>query len=141
MNVVKQSLLLAATFVVSAAYSQTAASESVYDRGKRKFEQVCIACHKFEHDPGMIAPPAFAIQMHYGERFGKDETAFRQAIVDWAKAPDAKKTLMPGAIIKFKLMPPFPLPDDDLDAIAAYLYRADFAGECNMPMRKRSATL
>lgn len=116
-----------------ALHGQASDADPLYLQGKTKFEQVCIACHKYERGPNMIAPPAFAIQMHYNDRFGSDEAGFRKAIVDWVKSPDEKKTLMPGAIAKFKLMPPLPLPDSDLDAIAAYLYRANLTGACDMP--------
>ncbi len=125
--------VLSLAVVSSIGFSQTAESDPLYARGKEKFEQICFACHKYERGPEMIAPPAFAIQMHYGNQFGKDETAFRQAVAAWAKAPDKSKTLMPGAIRKFNLMPPLPLTDEDLDAIAAYLYRADFNAACNLP--------
>jgi mono/diheme cytochrome c family protein len=133
-------LLLAPwAFLSDVAFAQTKEIDSLFETGKQKFEQVCIACHKYERSPAMIAPPAFAIQMHYADRYGKNETAFRNAIVEWTKAPDKSKTLMPGAIMKFNVMPPLPLPDKDLDAIATYLFQADFAGECDTPMQLRSA--
>ncbi len=141
----KRTLILASTVLLPASVglAQEAASESVslVERGKTKFEQICIACHKYERTDTMIAPPAFAIQMRYSQTFGSDETAFRKAIVAWAKAPETSKSHMPGAIQKFKLMPSLPLPDEDLDAIAAYLYSAAFTQACNMPMQKRSAEL
>lgn len=141
MKSISKTLLISTIASLSAltVFGQPAETDPIYELGKTKFEQVCIACHKYERGPAMIAPPAFAIQMHYGDHYGTDESAFRKAIVDWAKAPDENKTLMPGAIRKFNVMPPLPLPDEDLDAIAAYLYQADFAGECDMPMQKDSA--
>lgn len=113
---------------------------SLIATGKTKFEQTCIACHAYTRSDTMIAPPAFAIQTHYKSTYGADETAFRQAIVDWAKAPEASKSIMPGAIAKFKVMPYLPQADEDLNAIAAYLYSAAFTETCNMqgngPMRR-----
>ena len=133
----KSPLLLAHVILLIAASAQAGDGvDPLKELGKQKFEQVCIACHKYERGPAMLAPPAFAIQMHYRDQFGTDEAAFRKAIVDWTKAPDKSKTLMPGALLKFDLMPPLPLPDADLDAIATYLYRADFAGECDTPARR-----
>lgn len=124
-------VLIAATTLFATTNGFANETETLIELGKTKFELMCIACHKYERGPNMIAPPAFAVQMHYQDRYGNDETAFRKAIVDWAKAPDENKTLMPGAIRKFKVMPPLPLPDADLDAIAAYLYHAEFTGECD----------
>ncbi len=132
----KSILTLASPILLSSfiAFGQdsTTGNASLIENGKTKFEQICIACHKYERTDTMIAPPAFGIQMRYKNAFGSDETAFRQAIVNWAKAPEARKSHMPGAIQKFKLMPPLPLPDEDLDAIAAYLYSAAFTEACNM---------
>lgn len=114
-------------------HGETNETDPLYQQGKTKFEQICVACHKYEQTDTMIAPPVFAIQMRYQNAYGTDEAAFRKAIVEWAKSPDENKSHMPGAITKFKLMPPLPLPDVDLDAIAVYLYRADLTGVCDMP--------
>ncbi|MDQ8184669.1 cytochrome c [Pelagicoccus sp. SDUM812002] len=141
MKPLRSSFLLSAVLISGIAFSRAEDPDSFFERGKQKFEQVCFACHKYERGPAMIAPPAFAIQMHYGDRYGKDEAAFREAVIHWARLPDRSKTLMPGAITKFNLMPPLPLPDADLDMIAAYLYRADFTGECDVPMRNRNSEL
>ncbi|MBC2607265.1 c-type cytochrome [Pelagicoccus albus] len=124
-----------ATILVLSSFSTVSHAgekEALIATGKTKFEQVCIACHKYERTEQMIAPPAFAIQTHYAQQFGENEAAFRKAIVDWAKHPDADKTLMPGAITKFNLMPPLPLPDEDLDAIAAYIFSTEFTEKCDM---------
>lgn len=133
--------LLLSGLAVSTAFSEPAATDPLYELGKTKFEQICIACHKYERGPAMIAPPAFAIQMHYNDTFGDDEAGFRKAVVQWVKTPDKEKTLMPGAVRKFNLMPPLPLPDADLDAIAAYLFRADFNGECDPAEMQRNKQL
>ncbi|MBK1879892.1 c-type cytochrome [Pelagicoccus mobilis] len=138
-----KALLLAAINLLAAAHGSANETDELVSLGKSKFELMCMACHKYEHGPNMLAPPAFAVQMHYENRYGEDEKAFRKAIVDWAKSPDPKKALMPGAIRKFKVMPPLPLPDADLDAIAAYLYHSNFEGECDPAEmeRNRSAAL
>lgn len=132
-------LTLALAFSISlnlAAQIEEKASPGVIELGKAKFEQVCIACHKYERSDNMIAPPAFGIQMHYTKAFAQDEAGFRKAIVDWTKEPDPAKSLMPGAISKFNLMPAMPLPDEDLEAIAAYLYSAEFVVACDMKVEK-----
>lgn len=136
----KRITLLFLAFLGLAALAQNSTPQesplTAIETGKLKFEQTCIACHKYERSDSMIAPPAFALQMHYANQYGSDEAAFRQAIVTWVKAPDPQKSLMPGAIQKFKIMPPFPLPDEDLEAIATYLFHADRNGACDMPNRQ-----
>ncbi|EDY80781.1 Cytochrome c subfamily, putative [Verrucomicrobiia bacterium DG1235] len=141
MNTFAKLASVAATLLIlnCTALAQDATPDPIIEIGKTKFEQICIACHQYERSGTMLAPPAFAIQTHYKDAYGSDETAFRQAIVNWAKAPDASKTLMPGAIARFKIMPPLPLPDEDLDAIAAYLYSAAFTEACNMQQGQRSS--
>lgn len=131
MRTFRKAALASTAILLLTASGAADETQTLVSLGKEKFELMCMACHKYEHGPNMLAPPAFAIQMHYQERYGEDETGFRKAVVDWAKAPDEQRTLMPGAIRKFKLMPPLPLPDADLDAIAAYLFHTDFVGECD----------
>ena len=126
-----QTIAVVASALVLSSSGFAKETDELVELGKSKFELICMACHKYEHGPEIIAPPAFAIQMHYQNNYGQDEKAFRNAIVEWAKAPDKSKTLMPGAIRKFNLMPPLPLPDADLDAIASYLFHANFNGECD----------
>ncbi|MCB1123233.1 MAG: hypothetical protein KJT03_16885, partial [Verrucomicrobiae bacterium] len=86
----------------------------------------CTVCHQNDQTATMVAPPMFAVVDHYTKNYGEDKSGFVEAIMDWAKSPDESKSLMPGAIQKFKLMPPFPIPDKDLKAIATYLSEADF---------------
>lgn len=94
--------------------------------GKAMFESLCMACHKAQPSPPMLAPPVFAMKDHYLRAYpGKDE--FVDAVAKWAKAPDKEKSLMPGALKKFGLMAALPLPDEQLRQIADYLYQNEFA--------------
>lgn len=95
--------------------------------GKIKFNTFCTACHKDEFSNPMLAPPMAMVKNHYGKVYGNNKEAFVDAIVNWVKAPNPDKTLMPGAIRNFNIMPAFPLPDNDLKAIATYLFEADIA--------------
>ena len=93
--------------------------------GRVKFEMFCMACHKDEPSDPMLAPPVFAVKRNYGWKYGEDPEAFAQAIADWAKAPSVEKSLMPNAHRKFGLMPPLPLPEEDLKLIGQYLAGAE----------------
>ena len=93
--------------------------------GKTKFNIICTACHKETFTDPMLAPPMAMVKDHYSRLFKNDKEGFVQAVVEWVKAPQQEKTLMPGAIRNFKIMPALPLPDEDLRAIATYLYEAD----------------
>lgn len=74
----------------------------------------------------MLAPPIFAVADHYKQTHGDDRQAFIDAIVQWTKNPSEEKTLMPGAVTRFKLMPPFPIPDPDAKAVATFMFETDF---------------
>jgi mono/diheme cytochrome c family protein len=103
----------------------------VFARGEAQYRQYCRACHRMElpagarPDPGsMPAPPAFAVADHYARAF-EDPRARMDAIMSFVKRPSEDKALMPGAVRRFGLMPPMPLPDGTLRALAAYLTFAD----------------
>lgn len=83
-----------------------------------------MVCHVAEGRP-TIAPPIFAVKNHIiAEHPERDD--FVQRVISWVKSPDEEKALMPGAIRKFGLMPAMPqLSDDDLQAVAEYLYDTD----------------
>lgn len=95
------------------------------ETGKIKFNTFCTACHKPNFESPMLAPPIAMVKEHYQQIYRDDKDAFVKAVVAWVKAPSPEKTLMPGAIQNFNIMPPFPLPDPDLTAIATYLFEAD----------------
>ena len=101
------------------------------DEGKQLFDSYCAACHGLSGGMDMskrVAPPVAAIRVHYiGPHAEEDD--FVAAVADWVATPDQSKTLMRGAIRKFKLMPPLPFPRDEIEKIAAYIY----AGELEKP--------
>ena len=105
--------------------SATAELSDLAQLGKSKFDAICTACHKETFTDPMLAPPMAMVKDHYSRLFKSDKAGFVEAVVDWVKAPKQEKTLMPGAIRNFNIMPPLPLPDEDLKAIATYLYEAD----------------
>lgn len=83
----------------------------------------CYACHNpnaASHDD-IIAPPFMAVKMHYMRTY-KTKDAFVKAIVNWVQNPSEEKSLMRGAVNRFKIMPKLPLPSADLEKIATYIY-------------------
>ena len=92
--------------------------------GQQKFEAICMACHKYQRGQPMLGPPVFAVQDHYNRGY-EDDAEWIQAVVDYVKKPTEEASLMPGARIKFGIMPALPLPDEDLKQIADFLRHAD----------------
>lgn len=95
------------------------------DKGETMTKALCMACHgDTQAGQKRLAPPMMMVKSHYSA-LKKDGMV--KAIVKWAKKPDAKHSRMPGAIRNFGLMPPLPLPDADLTAIATYISKTEFA--------------
>jgi len=94
--------------------------------GKQLFQQFCGACHSIMPDKAkmdkMIAPPMMGVVRHYKEAHSTKED-FVKAIINWAEKPEESKSLMPGAVRKFKIMPPMPAGKENLRKIAEYLYK------------------
>lgn len=85
----------------------------------------CLICHGNPAEgTKRLAPPFRMVKMHYDNL---DEDAFVKAVTAWVKQPDKAKSKMPGAIRNFGLMPPQPLPEEEIVAIARYLHQTDFA--------------
>ena len=97
--------------------------------GYAMMKQFCFSCHFEKPDPSkrdqMIAPPMANVQQHYKSTY-PDKDEFIQAVVNWVNKPDENKVLMPGSVRRFNLMPPLPIGDDKLKAIASTLYEKDF---------------
>ena len=103
--------------------------KSTEQDGYTLMKQFCFSCHMETPDPSkrdkMIAPPMANVKGHYISTY-PDKKEFVQAVVDWVNKPDENKVLMPGAVRRFNLMPPLPIGDDKLKAIAEALYEKDF---------------
>ncbi len=83
----------------------------------------CYVCHNpsaKSHD-SIIAPPFKAVKMHYTKTYDNKKD-FVEAVVNWVQNPQEDKSLMPGAIKRFKVMPKLPLKAEQLEKIAAYIY-------------------
>lgn len=93
--------------------------------GEEVYKSVCMACHVAEGMP-TVGPPIFAVKNHViGAHPERDD--FVNRVVEWVKAPDEKTALMPGAVRKFGLMPANDLPDEELKAVAEFIYDSDMS--------------
>ncbi len=90
------------------------------ERGEEVFNTVCVSCHTF-HPPPTLAPPMGMVVQHYRDAL-TDEDLVVDAIKGWLRAPRRERSHMPAhAIERFGLMPPLPLPEADLTAVAEYV--------------------
>lgn len=71
----------------------------------------------------------FGVQRRYMRVYvNKDE--FINAIVGFVLHPSEDKAMMREAVQELKLMPAFPLPEQDVRNIAAYIYETTFKPPC-----------
>jgi len=124
MNIIKP-LLISTTILLSA---NSFADENKHEAGEKVFKSICAACHGVAVG-GMdmnkrIAPPIAGVRKHYLDVY-PDEASFVQAVTSWVEKQDEHKSLMPGAIQKFKIMPPLVISKDDAAKVAAYIYAGD----------------
>ncbi len=109
-------------FLTQSIIAQQDKSATV-ERGYQLMTTYCYACHNpnvTSHDQ-MLAPPMIMVKRHYQPNFPQRDD-FINAIVSWVHHPSMEKVLMPGAVRKFKIMPPLAYPEDDLVAIAGYMF-------------------
>jgi mono/diheme cytochrome c family protein len=106
--------------------SESAVTDTVISHpGKILIEQNCYSCHSPEMTGQQrLAPPIQMVKMHYMRDFETKE-AFVDAIAEWVSEPSEGKSIMPGAVNRFGLMPPYPISDEDVRLIADYLYDTD----------------
>lgn len=115
-------LLITTTLI----FAQNAfSSQDNIEEGEKLFKATCNACHGVAVG-GMdmnkrIAPPIAGVRKHYLDAH-PDKESFVKAITSWLEKQTPEKSLMPGAIRKFKIMPPLSVPKEDAEKIAAYLY-------------------
>ncbi len=108
---------------------KVAQAEIYNTKGYELLKTKCYICHFEKPDPDkadkMIAPPMMRIKEHYLPNYPNKED-FINAVVAIVKNPSEEKTLMPGAVKKFKLMPKLIYTDEELKLIAETIYNLDF---------------
>lgn len=94
-------------------------------RGESLIATNCYSCHSTDAPmSARLAPPMAGVRSHY-----LTETSslaeFTEELVRFVHQPDEAYSKMPGAVRRFGLMPALPLPDDELEAIAAFIFYSD----------------
>ncbi len=113
-----------------------AVSDKITDtKGYELMKQKCFICHFETPDPSkmeqMIAPPIQRVQEHYKPSFPNKED-FVKAVMAYVNNPSEEKTLMPGAVKKFNLMPKVVYDQQELKAIVETLYAFNFESSPKM---------
>ena len=110
----------------------------INSKGYALMKQKCFICHFERPDPAkrnqMIAPPMLRVQEHYKPSY-PDKENFTKAVMAYVNNPSQDKTLMPGAVKKFKLMPKIIYDQTKLRSIVEALYHIDFGSMPNMHMK------
>ena len=88
--------------------------------GQDSFNKLCLSCHVTSGRP-TIAPPIFGVINHVKSAY-PTKTEFVDRIVNWVANPQKEKSLMPGAIRRFGVMPKLPYDPIEVRLIAEYLY-------------------
>ncbi|MDH5425576.1 MAG: c-type cytochrome [Gammaproteobacteria bacterium] len=102
--------------------------------GKKLFQQHCSSCHDAQGGMNMnkrSAPPIAGVRHHYIGPYS-DELSFVTAVADWVESPDISKSLMPGAIRKFSLMPKITVSRAEVESIASYIFNGDIETPAGM---------
>lgn len=95
------------------------------EKGKDLAQTYCYSCHSpSASKDNRLAPPMIGVKKHYLEE-GTTEEAFTQSIIEFLNNPTEEKSKMPHAVEKFKLMPKMAFAEEDLKAIAHYIYNAE----------------
>jgi len=122
MKITSPFLLLALFLLPQAALASDANKD-----GEKLYKKLCSSCHGATGGMDMnkrLAPPVAAIRLHYMP-YHPVKASFVTAVADWIEKQDADKSLMLGAIRKFKIMPPIPIVREDAEKIASYIYDGD----------------
>ena len=88
--------------------------------GKAIFTKNCSACHSITPPP-KLAPPITPLASRYHMQFQKKEDGIKR-IMAFVKLPDKKNAIDPQAIARFGLMAPVVLPDNELRAVAEWVW-------------------
>ncbi|MBZ9627908.1 DUF3365 domain-containing protein [Psychroflexus sp. CAK1W] len=97
-------------------------SEEIAVRGKTLMENKCYLCHNPKAEEGsMIAPPMIAIKARYSKD-AKSKKEFMADIWNFVEKPAQDKAKLKGAVKRFGLMPYQPYAQEDIEAIAAFIY-------------------
>ena len=91
----------------------------------KRLIQTCYVCHSpTAPENSRLAPPMEAVKRRYLDTFPNKET-FVEKIAHFVTEPTDTAAIMFGAVSQFNLMTPVPFPEEDLTAIATYIYETE----------------
>jgi cytochrome c553 len=115
-------LLLAISLIACQQNEDQGINKELLSEGKSLIETKCQSCHTLPgSDMPRLAPPFKAVKNHYMDENTSYET-FHAGIEAFLKNPSLETSEMPGAVNKFGLMPKLALSDQEIEAIAYYLF-------------------
>ncbi len=92
-------------------------------KAKQLIESTCVSCHSATaSEDSRLAPPLEAVKRRYLRSYPNIED-FTTEMAAFVAQPSEEKALMYGAVNRFDIMPPIPFPEEDLIAIATYMYQ------------------
>lgn len=104
------------------SYTNISVDSTYAKQAFEKMQTLCYVCHHPETAmENRIAPPMLAVKMHYSKKYST-EKEFVEGVWDFVKKPEDHKALMKGAVKKFNLMPYQPYKEEDIKAIAGYMF-------------------
>jgi len=102
-------------------------SEDLAVRGKKLMENKCYLCHSpSTEQASMIAPPMAAIKARY-IKDAQSKEEFVKHVWNFVERPAQEKVKLKGAVKRFGLMPYQPYQQEDIEAIAAFMYDYEIA--------------
>jgi len=108
-----------------------AADTILLAEGRQVVRTLCVACHS-EQPPAKLAPPLAHISRRYRMVLGNRDSAIVR-MTAWVQAPTKERALMPSmAIERFGLMAPFPIPEAQRRAAAAYVWSLSEGADSTM---------
>lgn len=97
-------------------------SETLAARGRTLMENKCYLCHSPKAaEASMIAPPMVAIKARYSKE-PKTKKEFIADLWNFVEKPTKEHAKLKGAVKRFGLMPYQPYKQEDIEAIAAFMY-------------------
>lgn len=101
------------------------ATLALIEKGERLIAVNCYACHSQDAPlNGRLAPPMAAVRSHYLDE-SSTFNGFKEELIRFVQKPSEAYSKMPGARKRFGLMPALALPEEELEAIAAYIFYTD----------------
>ncbi len=92
-------------------------------KAKQIIETVCMECHSATASmEDRLAPPLEAVKRHYLKEYPVLED-FTAAIATFVTDPTEEKALLRGAVRRFDLMPKQAISQEDITAVATYIYQ------------------